>query len=109
MFFRLGLLGDYTVLLSGRSNAGLTEPGQNAAFSLTQLAAVVCMTERSFDDLVVGAMIVMLKNEIPQAFGAADRQLRMDDKKLMRQETRAKYDAKDLLDPGGQQRKVSEK
>ena len=80
MFVRLGLIEDYTGLLSGRSNAGLTEPGQNAAFTLTQLAALVCMNEPSFDDLVVGEMIVTLKNEIPQAFGRADKQLRKDDK-----------------------------
>jgi hypothetical protein len=79
MFIRLGLL-DYTGLLSGRSNAGLTEPGQNAAHTLTQLSALVCMTEPSFDDLVVGAMMVMLRDEIPRSFYAADTQLRRDDK-----------------------------
>jgi hypothetical protein len=82
MFIRLGLPEDYTGLLAGRSNAGLTEPGQNAAFTLTQLADVVCISEPGFDDLVVGEMIVKLKNEIPQAFGRADRQLRKDDKKF---------------------------
>jgi hypothetical protein len=82
MFVRLGLIEGYTGLLSGRSNAGLTEPGQNAAFTLTQLAALVCMAEPGFDDLVVGEIVVTLKNEIPQAFGRADRQLRKDDKKF---------------------------
>lgn len=79
MFVRLGLL-DYTGLLSGRSNAGLTEPGQNAAHTLTQLSALVCMTEHSLDDLVVGAMMVMLRDEIPRSFYAADTRLRRDDK-----------------------------
>jgi hypothetical protein len=82
MFIRLGLLENYTGLLSGRSNAGLTEPGQNAALTLTQLAALVCMSEPGFDDLVVGEMIVTLKYEIPQAFGRPDRQLRKDDKNV---------------------------
>jgi hypothetical protein len=81
IFVRLGLIEGYTGLLSGRSNAGLTEPGQNAAFTLTQLAAMVCMADPSFDDLVVGEMVVTLKNEVPQAFGRVVRQLRKDDKK----------------------------
>ena len=79
MFVRLGLL-DYTGLLSGRSNAGLTEPGQNAAHTLTQLSALVCLSQPNFDDLVVGAMMVMLRDEIPRSFYAADKQLRRDDK-----------------------------
>lgn len=41
MFVRLGLLEDYTGLLAGRSNAGLTDPGQNAAHTLTQLCILV--------------------------------------------------------------------
>jgi hypothetical protein len=80
MFIRLGLLEDYSGLLSGRSNAGLAEPGQNAAHTLTQLSARVCLTEPSFDDLVVGRMLVTLRDEIPRAFYAADMQLRRDDK-----------------------------
>jgi hypothetical protein len=80
MFVRLGLLEDYTGLLSGRSNAGLTEPGQNAAHTLTQLSALVCLTEPCFDDLVIAAMMVMLRDEIPGAFFAADTQLHKDHK-----------------------------
>ncbi len=51
MFVRLGLLGDYDGLLAGRSNAGLMEPGQNAAYTLTRLSVLVCLSEPSFDDL----------------------------------------------------------
>jgi hypothetical protein len=40
------------------------------------------MGEPSVDDLVAGGMIATLKNEIPQAFGRADMQLRRDDKKF---------------------------
>jgi hypothetical protein len=80
MFVRLGLLDDYTGLLAGRSNAGLTDPGQNAAHTLTQLSVLVCLSEPTVDDLVVAEMMRMLRNEIPRSFWRADSRLRRDDK-----------------------------
>jgi len=80
MFVRLGL-PDYDGLLSGRSNVGLMEPGQNAAHTLTQLSALVCLSEPKMDDLVAGDMMRMLRDEVPKSFYKADRQLRKDDKK----------------------------
>lgn len=81
MFIRLGLLEDYTDLLAGRSNAGLTEPGQNAAHTLTQLSVLVCLSEPNFDDLVAADMMRMLRDETPKSFYDADKELRRDDKK----------------------------
>lgn len=75
MFVRLGL-PDYDGLLSGRSNVGLMEPGQNAAHTLTQLSALVCLSEPKMDDLVAGDMMRMLRDEVPKSFYKADRQLR---------------------------------
>jgi hypothetical protein len=80
MFVRLGLLDDYTGLLAGRSNAGLTDPGQNAAHTLTQLSVLVCLSEPTVDDLVVAEMMRMLRDEIPRSFWRADSRLRRDDK-----------------------------
>jgi len=80
MFVRLGL-PDYDGLLSGRSNVGLMEPGQNAAHTLTQLSALVCLSEPKMDDLVAGDMMRMLRDEVPKSFYKADRQLCKDDKK----------------------------
>jgi hypothetical protein len=79
MYVRLGLM-DYEGLLAGRSNGGLGEPGQNAAHTLTQLSAIVCLSEPILDDLVAGQMMQTLRNEIPQSFNRADKQLRRDDK-----------------------------
>lgn len=80
MFVRLGLLEDYTGLLAGRSNAGLTDPGQNAAHTLTQISILVCLSEPAVDDLVVADMMRMLRDEIPRSFWRADLRLRKDDK-----------------------------
>jgi len=79
MYVRLGLM-DYDGLLTGRSNGGLMEPGQNAAHTLTQLSAIVCLSEPIMDDLVAGDMMKMLGDEVPKSFYEADRQLRKDDK-----------------------------
>jgi hypothetical protein len=81
MYIRLGLLGDYNAhLLAGRSNAGLMEPGQNAANTLTQIAVIVCLSKK-LDDLVVGQMMERLRGEIPRAFYRTDKKLRRDDQK----------------------------
>jgi hypothetical protein len=80
MFVRLGS-PDYDGLPSGRSNVGLMEPGQNAAHTLTQLSALVCLSEPKKDDLVAGDMMTMLRDEIPKSFYKADRQMRRDNKK----------------------------
>jgi hypothetical protein len=79
MYARLGLLTDYDGLLAGRSNAGLTDPGQNAAHTLTQIAVLVCSSPK-LDDLVAGKIMQMLREEIPDSFWQADRRLRRKDK-----------------------------
>jgi len=71
---------DYDGLLAGRSDVGLMEPGQNAANTLTQISALVCLSEPIMDDLVVGELMQMPRNEIPRLFNRADEQLRRDDK-----------------------------
>ena len=84
MYVRLGLLGRYEGLLSGRSNAGLTEPGQNAAHTLTQLVVLVCSSEPIFDDYVVTDMLMKLRDEIPRSFARVDAQLLREDKDIRR-------------------------
>jgi len=80
MYFRLGLLNS-DGLLAGRSNAGLMEPGQNTAHTLTQLSAIVGLSEPIMDDLVTADMMRMLSYDVPKALYTADRQLRKDDKR----------------------------
>jgi Family of unknown function (DUF5677) len=79
MYGRLGLMMDYDGLLAGRSNAGLTDPGQNAAHTLTQIAVLVCSTPK-LDDLVAGNIMQMLREEVPDSFWQADKRLRRKDK-----------------------------
>jgi Family of unknown function (DUF5677) len=77
MFVRLGLLENFeNSLLAGRSNVGLTEPGQNAAHSLARLAATVCLPGETVDDMVVGTIIMRLRDRIPRSFADAEMVLR---------------------------------
>ncbi len=84
MYVRLGLIGDYEGLLAGRSNAGLTEPGQNTAHTLTQLAVLVCFSEPVFDDYVISDMLTTLRDEIPRSFAKVEAQLQKEDKAIRR-------------------------
>jgi Family of unknown function (DUF5677) len=82
MYVRLGLAGEYSSLLAGRSNAGLCDPGQNAAHTLTQLSVLVCLSNPNLDDLVIADMMRTLRDEIPRSFYAAEKQLERDHKAI---------------------------
>lgn len=84
MYFRLGLL-NRDGLLAGRSNAGLMEPGQNTAYTLTQLAAVVGLSEPIMDDLVAADMMRMLRDDVPKSLYKAEMRLRRDDDRYRKQ------------------------
>ena len=77
LYFRLGLLGE-TGLLAGASNAGLTEPGQNTAFSLTLISILLVGDSVNLDHLVTMNLLQLLRDEIPRAFFKADRKLQVD-------------------------------
>ena len=79
MYVRLGLVGGYEGLLSGRSNAGLTDPGQNTAHTLTQLAVIVCGPQPIFDDNVISLMLCELRDQIPSSFSAVDAQIKAEE------------------------------
>jgi hypothetical protein len=80
MYVRLGL-SNFDGLLAGRSNTGLVEPGQNTAHTLTELSAIVGLSEPIMDDLVTADMMRMLRDDVPKSLYKADRQLRRDDKR----------------------------
>lgn len=78
VFVKLGLLGDSGVLLAGPSNAGLSEPGQNAAISLTQVCSALGTLEPTMDTIMVLHILNKLTNEVCSAFHAAGEQLERD-------------------------------
>lgn len=78
VFFKLGLLGDVDVLLAGPSNAGLSDPGQNAAISLMQVCSALGTLKPTMDSVVVLHILSGLTNEVREAFHAASELLEPD-------------------------------
>lgn len=78
-FFKLGLLDEVNLLLAGPSNAGLADPGQNAALSLTQLSSALLVLQTTFDNLVALRTMLLLEGEIGEMFLDADQCLKEDE------------------------------
>jgi len=73
IFFKLGLYpesGD--ILLAGPSNAGLTDPGQLTAISLTQITSTLLTQKPNIDHLAVCKIMLTLEDEIGHAFVEAE-------------------------------------
>jgi len=75
---RLGLLSGSDTLLAGTSNAGLSNPGQNAAISLYRSSVALGLLVPTLDSLVGLHVLSELANDICQAFHAASEQLKED-------------------------------
>jgi hypothetical protein len=83
IYFKLGSLADAAPIIAGASNAGLWEPAQNAALTLTQITALlVPRRSNTFFDIVALRAFLLIWEAIPPAFARADRQLREDDKAI---------------------------
>jgi hypothetical protein len=78
-FFKLGLLDEVNLLLAGASNAGLADPGQSAALSLTQLSSALLVLQTTFDNLVALRTMLLLEREISEMFVDADQCLKEDE------------------------------
>lgn len=74
IYVKLGSLNGPETYLAGRSNAGLTDPGQHAAVSLSQILQINIGGSLIFDDLVAASVVDRLKFEIPREFGKAHQQ-----------------------------------
>ncbi len=73
IFFKLGLYPDSgDILLAGPSNAGLTDPGQLTALSLTQTTTTLLTHRPNIDCLVACKIMMALEREIGEAFLKAE-------------------------------------
>ncbi|MGN6304018.1 MAG: DUF5677 domain-containing protein [Mesorhizobium sp.] len=83
--FRLGSLGTSSgVLLAGASNAGLEEPGQNAAISLTQITSLLFNSRWSFEKLSQLKTLMNLRDRTVGEFVKAGRKLKNDETKIVK-------------------------
>jgi len=78
IFFRLGSL-DPLSIVAGASNAGLSEPAQNLAVSLTIITSLLFGPRWEFEDIVALKTLAKIRDEIPNAFIRAERKLQRDE------------------------------
>lgn len=91
LFHRLSDLHGTGTPMAGRSNAGLVEPGQNTAFTLTAITSSLILDVSKIDRIIEMQALVEMRDAIPKALAKADRKLRRDDaafRKLMAQPKR---------------------
>jgi hypothetical protein len=90
IYTQLGQMGGSNVFLAGPSNAGLFEPAQNAAVTLTRLSTLICGKEWTLDDIVLARIMMLLMNEIPLELQKADDKLQRDEKRVRQAKRRKK-------------------
>jgi hypothetical protein len=87
IFFRLGVMGDQSIIIAGATDAGFTEPGQNAAITLVQITALLLKDRVSNLDVMIQLQtLAKIRDEIPNALMRADRKLKRDHAKLQRKQ-----------------------
>lgn len=87
IMFRLGLLTDQEQIIAGASNAGFLDPGQNAAFTLTQITVLLYEGRMSkFDSILEVKTLALLRDEISRVLAQADRRLRRDHAAFVKQQ-----------------------
>lgn len=80
--FRLGALGDPATIISGASNAGLEEPGENTALTLAHLNLLLLGPKWRFDDIVLMRILDNISKDAVREFARAARRLERDEKRL---------------------------
>lgn len=75
-FFKLGLIGETNVLLAGRSNAGLADPGQLTTISLIQISSVLIQFHKTLDNIAAAKVMQKLGTEISRELITAHKKLK---------------------------------
>lgn len=84
VFFKLGMLVESQVLLTGPSNAALADPGHGAALSLSCVTVALAGLQQppTLDNNVAPVMMLQRVDEIGEAFGEAHERLETHDAAL---------------------------
>ena len=80
---RLGLPSESELLLSGASNVGLADPGQNAALFLAQITTAMALLHNTFDTITTMKMLNRLQKRVGDLFIRAHQRLERDHRKQL--------------------------
>ncbi len=75
VFFKLGLMNEQDILLTGPSNTGLADPGQNTAVSIVQATSSLATLDTTLDVVVALKLMLTLSAEGAESFVAVQKQL----------------------------------
>lgn len=81
---RMGTVDDPTLLISGSTNAGLEEPGQNLAITLVQATSSLFGPSFALDDLVEMQSLVLLRDRATAELIAAQKKLKREHREIQR-------------------------
>lgn len=84
LFFNLSAIGDQQLLLAGRCNAGLEEPGMRMAQSLALITSLYAGSSASFDQISVLKCLLQVRDAVAPALQKAANRLRKDETSLRR-------------------------
>ncbi len=84
VIYRLSVNGDRSLLPTGPSNVGLTEPANNAALAISRITLGFARITESLDALCVSSMLNEIPREIGNAFMRAERAILADEDKIQR-------------------------
>jgi hypothetical protein len=87
MFFRMTDMGA-NVPISGRTNSGLVDPGQNTAFTLVRITGALLGRARDLDRIREMKALVAMRDAITKALDRADKRLRRDEARVQRDKKR---------------------
>lgn len=79
LFFNLSSIGDDFMLISGRSNAGLREPGELTAHALVLITALYADTGSNLDRITLMNCLLEIRDAVPKWLRRAERQLERDE------------------------------
>lgn len=85
LFFNLSSMGDQDVLLAGRSNAGLTEPGERTAQTLLLITSLYVCDTVNLDRITMLNSLIRMRDAVTPALLRADRRLLRDERARQKQ------------------------
>lgn len=85
LFFNLSSMGDQEVVLAGRSNAGLADPGENAAHTLVLVTGFYMGETTDLDRLVLLNCLLRIRDAVGPALRRADRHLHRKERALQQE------------------------